>query len=54
MDQLEQVQKKTMRMIRRLGHLSYEDRLKELELFSPEKRRVKRDLTVAFQYLKMA
>ena len=37
-------------MIRGLEHLSYEDKLREMGLFSLENRRLWRDLIVAFQY----
>lgn len=54
MDLLEQVQKRDTRNIRELEQLCCEDRLRELELFSREKRRIQEDLIAAFQYLKGA
>ena len=40
MELLKCIQRKAMNMIKRLEHLPYKDRLRELELFSLEKRRL--------------
>jgi len=48
---LEWIQKWATKMVRRLEHLSYEERLRELGLFTLKKKRFWGDVTVVFHYL---